>query len=97
MDLYQKSAKEKSLQTFNIRDQHNWDEVFVAAQQAQNEYVTKSMGVGNAVAELGDQALALEPWLDLLPSGEYTSILCGGLKLIFKVQTDLVCFLLLYV
>ena len=31
-------------------------------------------------------AIGMKPWLDLIPNGNYTSVLCGGLKIAFGVR-----------
>lgn len=89
MEVYRKNAKEKALVNFNIRDRHSWDEVIQEAKDAEQKYNSKAKGLGGighkAVRFVGDHAADTSPWLSLLPNGEYTSVLCGGLKLVFAV------------
>ena len=89
MEIYRKNAKEKALLNFNIRDQHSWDEVIRTAKDAEQKYNNKAKGprgIGHKAARfVGDHAADTSPWLELLPNGEYTSVLCGGLKFVFVV------------
>ncbi|KAL9118675.1 MAG: hypothetical protein Q9187_004777 [Circinaria calcarea] len=87
MNIYQRSSKDKTLGSFNIRDTHTWDEVIRRAKDADRKYHDDAKGfrgIGRKIGRnMGDIAPGVNPWLGLLPNGEYTSILCGGLKLIF--------------
>ena len=38
---------------------------------------------------LGRNGKAIKAWLDLLPDGEYTSVVCGSFKLVIMVGTNL--------
>lgn len=33
-------------------------------------------------------AITISPWLDLIPNGDYTSALCGSLKIAFSVKMN---------
>ena len=86
--MYQKSTKGRHLPPdFDIKKAHNWDEVHQAAGLAEakcNKDGTRSIfsKVGRGVQR---SAPAVEPWLSLIPDGDYTSVLCGGLKVAFSV------------
>ena len=62
-----------------------------AAKKAEENYLTEvKKGPQGAVRRffrlMGDYSSAATPWIGLLPSDRYFSILCGGLKLIFEVR-----------
>ena len=74
-----------------IRSSHNWQEVLVVAGEAADNYASKGKGFKhffrNVGRRLGD--CDLEPILStVLPSGEYTSLVCGGYAL-SDVQLEL--------
>lgn len=91
MNIYQSTAKDKRLADFNIREKHSWDEVLQEARFAEQKYNQKAKGlrgIGHRVFRVvGDNAAAANPWLKIFENNDYTSILCGGLKLIFEVQS----------
>ena len=74
---------------FTIRGKHTWDEVFQAAKDASNQskYTRGFKGwietIGRGATE---KASYVEPFLELIPNGDYTGALCGGLKLAFGVS-----------
>lgn len=45
---------------------------------------------------VGDNGPAIQAWLDLLPGGEYSSLICGSFKLLISVSSHLniMCFVL---
>lgn len=92
MEIYRENAKDKSLLDFNIRDKHSWDEVIRVAKDAEQKYNSKAKGlkgIGHkTIRVVGDHTADTSPWLELLPSGEYTSVLCGSLKLVFAVYYE---------
>lgn len=87
--IYQQTAKPKKLPQFDLSHTHTWDEVLEAANRAKAEYEasgkprTASGILHGAFRSLGNAGPIVNPWLYLLPSGEYTSVVCGSLKLIF--------------
>ena len=36
---------------------------------------------------MGDKGPVIQTWLELLPVGEYTSVVCGAMKLVFGVNS----------
>ena len=38
---------------------------------------------------MGDKGPVIQTWLELLPTGEYTSVVCGAMKLVFGVYPNL--------
>jgi hypothetical protein len=74
----------------NVRGTHSWDEVIRAAKDAEAAYHAEAKkGAKGAVRgylrRFGDYSAAITPWIGLLPSDQYFSVLCGGLKLVFGV------------
>ena len=84
LEIYQKNHEDQSVAAFDIREKCTWDEVFREARFAESQY--KSAGkVRQVFRSVGDHASLIEPWIELIPDGDYGSSLRGGLKLIFKV------------
>ena len=75
---------------FDLRKTHNWDEVFRCANDA--EVRCKAEGVRNPFKRTGrvlqKAAPAMPQFLELIPNGDYTSALCGGLKIAFNVSSS---------
>lgn len=88
MEIYRCTAKDKAFVQFDLEDKHSWDEVLQEARFAEQKYNRNAKGLrgmGHRVFRIvGDNAAAANPWLNILPDSEYTSVLCGGLKLIFE-------------
>ena len=90
IESYQKHTKGHHLPPdFDIRKAHNWDEVHQAARLAETKH--KKDGTRSIFGKIGRgiqrSAPAVEPWLGLIPDGDYTSVLCGGLKIAFRVRS----------
>lgn len=88
IEIYRKSTKERHLPPdFDIRKAHNWDEVYAIAKLAKDK--AKKHGVRSIFSKIGRgierSSPAVEPWLGLIPNGNYTSALYGGLKIAFGV------------
>jgi len=68
---------------------HTWEDVLAEVERAEVVYSDASGAWGKiqkGLRKFGSNARAFEAWASLLPSeSEYTSVLCGGLKLIFGV------------
>ncbi|KAI9660708.1 MAG: hypothetical protein M1821_010060 [Bathelium mastoideum] len=64
-----------------------WEDVLNEADHAREAWENKAKKAGGVfrrqLRSSGDYARLANPWIDLLPDGDYGSILCGGLKLIF--------------
>lgn len=69
--------------------QATWEEVLEEVQNAKGHWESKTTGLMGmpcrAFRGVEKSAQYANPFLKLFPDGEYTSILCGGLKLIFGV------------
>ncbi|KAI9737350.1 MAG: hypothetical protein M1834_009504 [Cirrosporium novae-zelandiae] len=88
MEAYQKCTKDESSASFNIRNKHGWDEVIREARRAEQKYNDACRG-RKLFRFSGDYAAAISPFFKLIPSTEYTSVLCGGLALIFGIAARL--------
>ena len=87
MQAYQASLKDPKLNALNLQGKHSWEDVFRAAKDAEVEYVKAGgRGLRRAGRVTTAYSEAVMPVLQLIPNGEFTSILCGGLKLIFGVS-----------
>ena len=90
IEMYRNQAKEVPfLNDFDIRKVHTWEEVFRAADLAHEK--CKRDERRSVLRKLGRvaqrSAPAMSPWLELIPNGNYTSALYGGLKIVFNVRT----------
>jgi hypothetical protein len=86
----------------NISGTHSWDEVFEALREAEEAYKSPT---GLKVAhkwfrKAADKSEVVEPFLDFIPSFDFSSVICGGIKFILRVCSDApsssgICLLLL--
>ncbi|KAI5864442.1 hypothetical protein GGS23DRAFT_564432 [Durotheca rogersii] len=70
----------------DISAKHSWDEVFASLSNAEDSYENpKGIGKwrkwGRKAAEKSE---VVKPLVDLIPGGDYTSVICGGLKFILE-------------
>ena len=87
MQAYQASLKDPKLSSLDLRGKHSWEDVFRAAKDAEAEYLKAgNKGLRRAGRITTAYADAVMPVLNLIPNGEFTSILCGGLKLVFGMS-----------
>jgi hypothetical protein len=72
----------------NISQQHDWAGVFEKLQAAQDDYKNPKglKKIGMLFRKVGDNQSVMEPLIDFIPQGNYTSVLCGGLKFIVGVS-----------
>jgi hypothetical protein len=69
-----------------------WDDIVSEAAEAVESFNREGQGhmwkrpFEKATLNFANVASRLEFLLELLPNGEYTSILCGGLRLVFNVS-----------
>ncbi|KAL8648504.1 MAG: hypothetical protein Q9226_005965, partial [Calogaya cf. arnoldii] len=89
---FQQISKGKHLPDgFDLRGKHTWEEVFEAASAA--EAKANADGSKNLFRRSGrgiqNYALAMSRVVDLIPGGDYTSALCGGLKIAFSVASQM--------
>jgi hypothetical protein len=86
MKAYQASIKDPSISALDLCGNHSWDDVLQAAKDAEAAYLEAG---GKGLRKVGRfitaKSEAMLPYLQLIPNGFYTSILCGGLKLVFEI------------
>jgi hypothetical protein len=86
MEAYQASIKDSSISGLDLRGKHSWDDVLRAAKDAEAAYLKAGgKGLRKAGRFITAKSEAVLPYLQLIPNGFYTSILCGGLKLVFEI------------
>jgi hypothetical protein len=82
MTEVQKLSKPK-LASFDIASSHNWEEVLNVADASAQAYTQRAKGIKGIFRrvgrKIGEANPAIDPVLDVLPTGEYTSLVCGGL------------------
>ncbi|KAK4988230.1 hypothetical protein LTR50_004056 [Elasticomyces elasticus] len=88
MDVFkQNSSKNPAIAQFDIRAGHSWAEVLEVVGQAQETYQSKAKGFRGFLPKvgrrMGELTPAIDPVLNMLPNGDYTGIVSGGVKLIF--------------
>ena len=91
VDIYRQSVARNNIlpPEFDIRGRHSWDEVFRAAKDAA-DYSKSFKGPKGWVKRIGYDAgnaiPYIQPMLEVLPDGDYTGALCGGLRIAFEVR-----------
>lgn len=81
------------IRKFNIGHDHTWEEVKVEVDKAVDAYNRKASSWRRnpfrlAGRLMGDKGPVIQAWLELLPTGEYTSVVCGAMKLVFGVYLN---------
>lgn len=88
MEIYQSSIKDSTTIALDLRGTHSWEDVLQAAKDAEAAYQAAGAKgwrkLGRLVTTNSESVI---PYLGLIPNGTYTSILCGGLKLVFQVSS----------
>ncbi|RAH41703.1 uncharacterized protein BO95DRAFT_517750 [Aspergillus brunneoviolaceus CBS 621.78] len=65
----------------NITQMHSWQDVFASLREAEDHYSTSSK-FRRLFRKGASRAEAVEPFLNLIPDTDYTSVVCGGIKFI---------------
>lgn len=94
LDLLKEQRKDvPGVAGFNIRGSHSWNDVLTVAGQATDHYQSKAKGFRGLLPKLGrklgDTQPAIDGYLDMLPQGDYSSIVCGAVKLIFRATASM--------
>lgn len=81
---------DNEIRRFNINGGYTWEDVKAEADKAVDAYNKKASSwrrnpFRSAGRAIGDKGAVTQTWLELLPAGEYTSIVCGAMKLVFGV------------
>ncbi|KAJ6031604.1 hypothetical protein N7540_002336 [Penicillium herquei] len=68
----------------------HWSDLMKELRNAQNYYKTRHGGgpIGKALSKFGRYTESLKGWLDVLPSGDYGSTICGGIKLLLTAVDE---------
>ncbi|KAH9828027.1 hypothetical protein Tdes44962_MAKER02577 [Teratosphaeria destructans] len=95
MDKFKQDCPDPNMRAFNIRQgHHSWKSVLNTADAAAASHDAKRRGPLGIFTNVGKSIASangfIEPALDLLPCGEYTSIVCGGIKMLFIATTKVV-------
>lgn len=76
------NPRDDAIQRFDIRAGHSWQEVVDVASQAKDAYYDRAKGIKGLFKrvgmKIGELNPVLDPVLQTLPCGDYTSIVCGG-------------------
>lgn len=79
--------EDEKARSLDLSGTHSWDEVMrlvkdteAAYQEAGRNSLRKT---GRRVAQ---HSVSVLPYLRLIPNGYYTSIVCGGLKVVFELS-----------
>ncbi|KAJ4291996.1 hypothetical protein N0V90_009895 [Kalmusia sp. IMI 367209] len=81
-----KGKKNDEIAAFNLSEARTWGDVVTAVQAAEETYLKDDSPTGKirkAFRKVEDNAKSMQPFLGMLPEGEYKT-LCGGLTLILK-------------
>ncbi|KAM7222207.1 hypothetical protein V8F06_002479 [Rhypophila decipiens] len=93
MEAYETTVGSKFKTEVTDKPIHTWEDVLAEVDRAQSIYSDASGAWGKiqkGLRRFGSNAKAFEAWAGLLPAEtEYTSVLCGGLKLIFGAAARL--------
>ncbi|KAK1247715.1 hypothetical protein MKX07_000603 [Trichoderma sp. CBMAI-0711] len=73
----------------NISGTHSWDEVFEVLREAEEAYKSPTgfKAAHKWFRKAADKSEVVEPFLDLIPSFEFSSVICGGIKFILRAYT----------
>ena len=88
MRTFQESISKRTKTDVDVMKYQTWEEV-VSIMERVSEECNKGSGKRVAVRKffdrLGTNGPIFSAWLGLLPTGEYSSIVCGAFKLVIKV------------
>lgn len=87
MKAYQNSHQDPKVKSLDLSGTHSWDEVLQIVRFTEDTYLAAGRRGPRQLARfIADQAESVMPALRLIPNGFYTSIVCGGLKLVFELS-----------
>lgn len=72
----------------NILAKHSWKEVLDAIGEAKEAYENPT-GLKIAhrwLRKTADKSTFIEPFVDFIPTSDFSSVVCGGIKFILKVR-----------
>ena len=79
--------KDSNARSIDLSATHSWDEVMRVVKDTEAAYLEAGRsGLRRAGRSIGARSESVLPYLRLIPNGFYTSIICGGLKLVFELS-----------
>lgn len=91
MKEFQTSPKGSSHVDIDPNKYQDWAQVEATMKDAELEYKQRHKdkpimkGIAEFFGNVGDSGGLFQAWLSLLPTGEYSSVVCGAFKLVIKV------------
>lgn len=89
LGLFTKHAKDKEIRKFDIDRRFRWEDVQAEANAAIDAYTSqvtlRTQPIRYLSRSYTNNASTLEAFLQFVPDGEYTFIICGALTLVFNV------------
>jgi hypothetical protein len=91
MKDFQSKAKGSSDVDIDPKKYQDWKQVENIMRDAEKNYAERHKdkpmmrGIVQFFDNVGDSGAIFEAWLSLLPTGEYSSVICGAFKLVIKV------------
>ena len=87
METFQAEMKSCKPLAVNLHGRHTWSEVLETMKEAETAYLNSSENRLRKMAQwVTVESASVLPYLELIPNGFYTSIICGGLKIVFGVR-----------
>ncbi|RSL86555.1 hypothetical protein CEP51_002764 [Fusarium floridanum] len=70
----------------DISKQHSWEDVLAALREAESHYSSSSglKVVHTWFRKAADKSAIVEPYVNFIPNGTYTSVICAGLTFVLK-------------
>ena len=87
--MYQDAMEDPKIRALDLRAKHSFKDVFQAAKDAESAYLEagRKVGLRNLGRVISAKSEAVVPYLRLIPNGFLTSILYGGLRLVFELSS----------
>ena len=87
MKAYQQTLNDHNVRSLDLSATHSWDEVMRLVKDSEAKYLKAGRSGPRRVTRfIGAYSESVLPFLRLIPNGFYTSIICGGLRLVFEVS-----------
>ena len=87
IETYQAEMKNCKPLAVDLHGNHTWAQVLDTMKKAETAYLNSSE---NRLRKVGKfvtaESASVLPYLELIPNGFYTSVICGGLKIVFGVR-----------
>ena len=87
-----KKSKKGAEPEFEVSGVQKWADVVQTMEDARGEYEKRHEGkrmtaIDNFLNRIGTSGPVFQAWLDILPNGDYGSVICGAFGLVIKVST----------